>query len=103
MDGLVILVRFQVAEGERERFLERVTQNAATSIDREPGCRRFDVLTDEEGRTNEVVLYEIYDDDAAFDAHLQAPHFIEFRDAVKDIVVSSVIERLSLREHARNK
>jgi autoinducer 2-degrading protein len=103
MDGLVILVRFQVAEGERETFLDRVTQNAVTSVAREPGCRRFDVLTGEEGRTNEVVLYEIYDDDAAFDAHLQASHFIAFRDSVKDIVVSSVVERLSLREHARSK
>jgi autoinducer 2-degrading protein len=103
MDGLVILVRFQLADGQREAFLERVTQNAATSVAREPGCRRFDVLTDMETPANEVLLYEIYDDAAAFDAHLQAPHFTEFRDAVKDMVVSSVITRMSLREHARNK
>ena len=34
----------------------------------EPGCRRFDVV-EPQGEPDRVLLYEIYDDEAAFDAH----------------------------------
>jgi hypothetical protein len=31
-----------------------------------------------------IWLYEVYKDEAAFQAHTQAPHFLKFRDATKD-------------------
>jgi quinol monooxygenase YgiN len=34
--------------------------------------------------TNRIWLYEVYKDEAAFQAHTQAPHFIKFRDTTKD-------------------
>ena len=42
------------------------------------------MLTPDEGGDT-VVLYEIYDDDAAFAAHLRTPHFATFRDAIADL------------------
>jgi quinol monooxygenase YgiN len=38
----------------------------------EPGCSRFDVLVDPKVPTK-FTLYEIYDDEAAFDAHRKIP------------------------------
>lgn len=101
MDGFVILARFRVAPGQKRAFLELIGRNAAASVADEPGCRRFDVLTDATGEGDEVVLYEIYDSPAAFDAHLASPHFVAFRAATAGIVLSSSIERLNLRETAR--
>ncbi len=40
----------------------------------EPGCRHFDVLVDPKDPTR-AMLYEIYDDEAAFVAHQATPHF----------------------------
>ncbi len=100
MDGFVILARFHLREGALPRFLDAVRRNAAQSVADEPGCRRFDVLTPLEGG-NEVVLYEIYDDAAAFDAHLATPHYAAFRAATAELVLASRIERLALEEHAR--
>lgn len=101
MDGLVILARFRVAQGRHREFLDQVSRNAAASVAREPGCRRFDVLTDDAGAEEEVVLYEIYDSPAAFDAHLRSRHFADFRVATEGIVLSSTVERFLLRETAR--
>ena len=49
---------------------------------KEPGCRQFEVLVDPADRTK-VVLFEVYDDEKAFEAHQQTPHFKKYlADAV---------------------
>ncbi|HUC19136.1 MAG TPA: putative quinol monooxygenase [Acetobacteraceae bacterium] len=107
-NGYVILVRFRIAPGRCSEFLDHIGRNAAASIADEPGCRRFDVLTNEAetgdhgGGADEVVLYEIYDSQAAFAAHLETPHYAAFRAATKAMVLSSAIERFRLRENARD-
>ena len=110
VDGYVILARFRVAPGRRREFLDHIGRNAAASVADEPGCRRFDVLTNEaetdghrarHDEDDEVVLYEIYDSPAAFAAHLETPHFAAFRAATKAMVLSSAIECFRLRENAR--
>ena len=44
---------------------------------KEPGCRQFDILVDPSERTR-VLLYEVYDDEKAFEAHQQTPHFKKY-------------------------
>ena len=74
---IVVHVIFKVSADAADRFAEMLAENAAASIDREPGCRRFDVWTDPD-RRGEFLLYELYDTRADFDAHLEAPHFKQF-------------------------
>lgn len=68
--------------------------NARASREREPGCRQFDVCVtdDDPGR---VFLYEIYDDRAAFDAHLASAHFKAF-----DATVAPWLETKTVRTYA---
>jgi (4S)-4-hydroxy-5-phosphonooxypentane-2,3-dione isomerase len=49
----------------------------------EPGCLRFDVIQDAT-EANRIWLDGVYKDEAAFQAHTQAPHFPKFRDATRD-------------------
>jgi quinol monooxygenase YgiN len=100
MDGLVILVEFRLKPGTRDRFLAEVEPDARDSVAKEPGCRRFDVLVPED-EADVVWLYEIYDDAAAFDAHMETPHLKEFRAAIEPIVERSTIRRCALHEHAK--
>ena len=57
--------------------------DAKGSVENEPGCLRFDVIQDG-ADPNRIWLYEVYVDEAAFQEHLKAPHFIKWRDTVKD-------------------
>jgi hypothetical protein len=41
-----------------------------------------------------VVLFELYDDEAAFDAHLETPHLEAFCAGIEPLVVSRQIRRL---------
>jgi quinol monooxygenase YgiN len=75
--AFVVIVDFRLHAAHVEPFLRAMTDNARASVEREPGCRQFDVCTDP-GQPDAVFLYEVYDDRAAFDAHLAAPHFLAF-------------------------
>ncbi len=79
----VLLVTIQIKPEHRQAFIESMLDDARGSVLDEPGCLRFDVLQDSQD-PNKIYLYEAYRDEAAFQAHLQAPHFIRWRDTVKD-------------------
>ncbi len=92
MKGFVVMVDFTVKPGSMAAFRALVDANARASCRDEAGCRRFDVLVpkDEEDR---VVLYEIYEDRAAFDAHLATAHYAAFnRDSAGHVTAKRVSE-----------
>jgi quinol monooxygenase YgiN len=80
MGAYAIIVDFRLKPGSQAAFRRLVDDNAIASVRDEPGCRRFDVL-EPKGENERIVLYEIYDDRAAFDAHLKTAHFASFNAA----------------------
>lgn len=84
-----VTVTFTLHPGARDSFLPLMTENARLSLEREAGCRQFDVCTDG-GDT--VFLYEIYDSADAFDAHLQSAHFKSFDAAVGEMVANKKVQ-----------
>jgi quinol monooxygenase YgiN len=90
----VIVAEFEVKPDQLERFLELAKTDASQSVANEPGCRQFDVTLDHE-QPNRVVLYEVYDDETAFDAHLQTPHLAAFRAGIENLIVSRHVRRLT--------
>ena len=80
--------------GPARAFLELARTDASQSVAREPGCYQFDVTLDRE-QPNRVVLYEVYADEAAFDAHVQTPHLAAFRAGIEGLIVSRQVRRLT--------
>jgi len=74
MSTFVLTVGLGVKPDQVDRFMSMLLENAKAARETEPGCRQFDVLVDPKDRTR-VMLYEVYEDDAAFQAHQQTPHF----------------------------
>ncbi len=83
----VVTVTFQIHPEHMEAFLPLMVDNARTSRKVEAGCQLFDVCCD----NNEVFLYEIYTDRAAFDDHLQSAHFRRFDAAIQDMVIDKQV------------
>ena len=75
----VVTVVFRAKPEHRDAFRKAMVENATASRTREPGCRQFDVCEKADG---EVFLYEVYDDEAAFKAHLASDHFLRFNATV---------------------
>jgi (4S)-4-hydroxy-5-phosphonooxypentane-2,3-dione isomerase len=88
----VITVKFVIKAGHESEFLQRILVQAQESLSLEEGCHCFDVLV----HTNDpdtIFLYEIYESEAAFAAHLESCHFLSFDSEVADWVASKTVER----------
>ncbi len=72
----VLSVDLRIKPENVETFLAGALENAAHSR-KEPGCRQFDVLVDPEDGAK-AMLYEVYLDEKAFDAHQQTAHFKKY-------------------------
>jgi quinol monooxygenase YgiN len=91
----VIVVDFKIKPEQLADFMPLMLENARASRETEPGCRVFDVCMDPKKETS-VFLYEVYDDRAAFDAHLESAHFKRFDAAVASMVASKTVRTLRL-------
>ena len=81
----VITVEFHIRPAMAAAFRVAMLENAAASLRLEPGCRLFEVCFDPQDPAH-CFLYEVYDDDAAFRAHLDSAHFKAFDSQVAPMV-----------------
>ena len=88
-----VVVTFTCAPDCMDAALPLVCDNARRSLADEAGCHRFDVLSDP-ARPDEIFLYELYTDRAAFDDHLRTAHFLSF-----DAAISEMIDRKEVRTY----
>ena len=72
----VLVVNIRIKPENVERFMPMALENAREAR-KEPGCKQFDVLVDPGDKTK-VMLYEVYNDDKAFEAHQATPHFKKY-------------------------
>jgi autoinducer 2-degrading protein len=82
-----LMVQMEVRPGRRDEFLAGMAANAQASVRDEPGCLRFDVCS-VEGEEHRFLLYELYTDAAAFEAHKQSPHFAQWRTVAERVVAN---------------
>ncbi|SIO30931.1 putative quinol monooxygenase [Vannielia litorea] len=92
----VVTVVFEPHVGQLEAFLPLMLENARRSLEDEPGCHRFDVCLSADRRS--VFLYEIYEDETAFAAHVETAHFKSFDDAIVDLVRQKTVKTYALLE-----
>lgn len=99
-----ITVAFELAEGAYGEFHRLVSENAALSVELEPGCLRFDVLTPaNDPAAPQVLLYEIYADRAAFDRHLDSSHYRSFDDLTRHMVRKKTVLEFRVAENAKTR
>lgn len=94
----VVIPEFKVKPESMSAFLEAAMDDAKHSVAEEPGCRQFDVVRPENTR-DVVVFYEVYDDRATFDAHLETAHLKRFQAAMKALAVTETQVRLAARAY----
>ncbi len=76
-----LVVRIKIKPENVEAFMEKLAANAA-SARKEAECLTFDVLVDPADKT-QVMLYEVYKSEAAFQVHQQQQAFKTYmEDAV---------------------
>ncbi len=72
------LARFEMQKGKELRAYETFSEMATAVKANEPGCLMY-AITRGQIHAQEVYVYEIYADQAAFDAHRKTEHLQEFQ------------------------
>ena len=81
---VIMIIECNVKPEKRDEFLKVIEHDAVHSEHDEPGCLRFDVLNDLED-PNKFFFYEVYKDEAAFQAHTKTPHLAAWRAAAAEV------------------
>ncbi len=81
----VLFVTVDVDPADMDTFIGLARRNAETSVREEPGCRRFEVMTDPQ-TPGRVHFCEVYADGAAFESHMKAAHVGAFFGAATPLI-----------------
>jgi len=84
---LAVIVDFEAHDGKGDEVREVLQIQASNSLEKEPGCRQFDLCADPDD-PHKFFLYEVYDDQAAIDAHGQTGHYATFRARIDPLLKS---------------
>ena len=89
----VVAVDLDIAPGQIDAYLAAAKANAAEAV-KEPGCHEFDIAVLDKDR-NHVLLFEVYDNAAALEAHRATDHFKIYMATTKDMVAKRGLRPLS--------
>ena len=78
MTKYAIVATFEVVPGRMKELLPLLLAHRDRCLADEPGTLRFDVLRPREGEDT-LMLYELYDDEAAFQTHWNGASLARFR------------------------
>ncbi len=85
----ILMVRLKAKSDRIDDFIKTSIADAEGSVRNEPGCRRFDIIQSASDPT-EFAFCEVYNDEAAFEAHATYPHFKAWDAAVKETLDGEV-------------
>jgi len=97
MPKLAIIATIEVAPDRKEEFLPLLMAHRARCLKDEPATLEFEVLLPRDDQTK-VMLYEVYRDDAAFDAHFNGSSMKRIREEAGPMIVKLYGTRCTLVE-----
>ena len=78
MANVTVVATLRAAVGKGDALAALLVEQAAVIRKTEPGCVLYRVHRSSSD-ANAFLFYEIYADDAAFDAHRASPHLAQYR------------------------
>lgn len=83
MAKLAISGTIDIAPGSLDTFLPLLMAHRARCLATEPGTQTFEVIVPNDDKTK-LLLFEVYDDRAAFDVHWNGPSLAQLRAEAGD-------------------
>ncbi len=84
---MVRLARIKVDPSKLEKYNAALKEQIATAVRVEPGVLTYYAVADKSDPSS-ITILEIYADTAAYNLHIQTPHFKKYKETVKDMVTS---------------
>ena len=92
MTAIVLHVELTLHPDHCDDYLACAQQHRINVTTNESACQRFDISV-EEDNPNLVRLYEVYDDQAAVEHHMQTPYMLTYREATATMIAERKMTR----------
>jgi len=90
----IVLVKVQIRPELVEEFRAAALMNASCSVERDPGCVRFDVLQREDDPST-WFFYEVYEREQAWLDHRESAHFKAFKVTGDRAILTREVTKLT--------
>jgi quinol monooxygenase YgiN len=84
------IAKIVIDTAQLESYKAALKEHAEAAVSKEPGVLTLYAVYDKDNPTH-VTVFEIYASVDAYNSHIQTPHFIKYKTAVKDMVKSLVL------------
>ena len=84
---LIVAGQFRTAPGTRQDFIDAVRPMVAATLE-EPGCREY-AFTPDPDDDDRLMLFELWDDQAALDAHFASDHMAQWQQRKERLDVTN--------------
>ena len=84
---LVRIAELEIDSAQLSAYRDALKEEIATAIRIEPGVLTLYAVSLKE-QPNQIRIFETYQDQAAYEAHLQTPHFKEYKAKTQSMVKS---------------
>jgi quinol monooxygenase YgiN len=98
---MVRLAKIQVDPGYLEQYNAALKEQMSTAVKLEPGVLTYYAVADKNNRAH-ITILEIYADTAAYQSHIQTPHFKKYKSTVQNMVKSLELVDVDLIGSALN-
>jgi quinol monooxygenase YgiN len=86
-EQVVRIAKLQIDPAQLENYKAALKEHAETAVRVEPGVLTLYAVAEKDNPTH-ITVFEIYASAAAYQAHLQTPHFKKYKSTTKDMVKS---------------
>jgi quinol monooxygenase YgiN len=84
---MVRLAKLVIDSAQLERYNSFLKEEIEASMKIEPGVLTLYAVA-EKNRPTHITILEVYADKAAYQKHIQTPHFLKYKNGTKDMVKS---------------
>ncbi|WDF78412.1 putative quinol monooxygenase [Mucilaginibacter sp. KACC 22773] len=82
---MVRLAKIQIDPAQLDQYNAALKQQMTTAVSVEPGVLTYYAVADKTNPAH-ITILEIYADTAAYQAHIQTPHFKKYKETVQHMV-----------------
>jgi quinol monooxygenase YgiN len=94
---LIIAGSLRTKDDGRSLFLDAVKPMVVATL-QEAGCREY-AFSPDPGDPDRIMLFELWDDQEALDAHFASDHMAQFQLSIKDIpMVGADVQKYTISE-----
>jgi autoinducer 2-degrading protein len=86
-------VDIDIVPGELDKYMAAIKENGAASV-KEPGCREYNITVSQKD-PNHVLLFEVYDNAVAAEAHRATDHFKKYLAATASMIAKREVRPFS--------